>query len=82
MLNLGPNWYPPTTGIPDFPMALPAEVAVALGSFWLATLVISLAGIAWAGMHESRHQPLGKSKTGSPRRPPKGRARRPALYPV
>jgi hypothetical protein len=82
MMNLGPNWYPPTTGMPDFPMTLPAEVAVALGSFWLATLVISLAGIVWTGMQESRHQPLGKSDREAPRRQPRGRARLPALYPV
>jgi len=82
MMNLGPNWYPPTIGIPDFPMVLPAEVAVALGSFWLVTLVVSLAGIVWAAMHESRHHPLERPKKGAPRRQPRGGTRRPALYPV
>jgi hypothetical protein len=82
MMNLEPNWYPPAAGIPDFPMALPPELAVALGSLWLAISLLSLAGIVWAMMRDSRQRPLGKSEKGAPHRQHSGRARRPELYPV
>jgi hypothetical protein len=82
MINLGPNWYPPPTGVADFRLALPAEIAAALGFFWLAILILSLAGIVWAATEDSRQRPLGKSKKGAPGRQPRGRAGRPALYPV
>jgi hypothetical protein len=82
MMYFAPNWHPPTVGIPDLPMALPAEVAAALGCLGLAMSVLSTGGILWQATRKSRQRPLGNPKKGAPRRHPRGGARRPALYPV